>query len=176
VNSYEFIKKTRQQLMDTVRIENERLQAIAAELGLPKPTDRQGYEGQHTAFTIIEALRSAHARTEAQLREALAAMTQERDAALPPHGWHAFCQRHQQKTDDRCPRCELEATEAQIRGLVERFDQWCDYTTREARREREVGAHIAEAHQRGLAEAFKAAKKEVSALLTPPAGADQEPI
>jgi len=50
-------------LGDGVRIESEQLQAIAAELNLLKPQDRQGYEGAFTAFDIIRAL-------QAQLTEA----------------------------------------------------------------------------------------------------------
>jgi hypothetical protein len=62
-------------LGDGVMLENERLQAIAAELGIPAPTDRQGYEGQHTAESIIHSLREAHAAdmgTIADLRAELA--------------------------------------------------------------------------------------------------------
>jgi hypothetical protein len=44
-------------LGDAVRIENEQLQTLAVEMGLPKPQDKQGYEGEHTAFSIIVALR-----------------------------------------------------------------------------------------------------------------------
>jgi hypothetical protein len=33
-------------------------------------------------------------------------------ADMRTRGWYAFCREHQQKVDDRCPRCELEALRA----------------------------------------------------------------
>lgn len=45
-----------QKLGESVRIENARLQEKAKELGLSLPEDRQGYTGQHTAFSIIAGL------------------------------------------------------------------------------------------------------------------------
>jgi valyl-tRNA synthetase len=33
-------------------------------------------------------------------------------ADMRTRGWYAFCREHQQKVNDRCPRCELEALRA----------------------------------------------------------------
>jgi hypothetical protein len=56
-DNIEHLKRTRHDLMESVRKEQEQLEAIAAELQLPPPIDRQGYEGRHNAFTVIAALR-----------------------------------------------------------------------------------------------------------------------
>jgi hypothetical protein len=53
----EFLRLSLGNLRETVRIEHERLQRIAAELNMPAPEERQGYTGQHDAFTIIKWLR-----------------------------------------------------------------------------------------------------------------------